>query len=112
MGSTRHVPWRSCLVHRVLGGVRVHRVDAVAKDAEILILRHQLAVLRRQVAPRRFAWSDRALVSALARLAPQQWASFLMRPEILRWRRTSSDGAGSIPKAKPVAQPSPKSPSN
>ena len=77
------------LVHRVLEAIRIHRMDAVAKDAEILVLRHQLTVLKRRVARPRFTWSDRALVSALARLVPRErWASCLVTPEtILRWHR-------------------------
>ncbi len=77
------------LVRRVADAIRIHQMDAVAKDAEILVLRHQLAVLQRRFARPRLTWSDRALVSALARLVPRErWASFLVRPEpILRWHR-------------------------
>ena len=77
------------VVRRVVELVRIHRMDAVAKDAEILVLRHQLAVLRRQVARPLFRWSDRALVAALARLVPRErWAAFLVTPEtILGWHR-------------------------
>ena len=65
-------------------------MDGVAKDAEILVLRHQIAVLRRQVARPRFTWSDRALIALLAGLVPKErWASFLVTPEtILAWHRT------------------------
>jgi putative transposase len=77
------------LARHVAELLRIHRKDAAAKDAEVLVLRHQLAVLRRQVARPRFSWSDRALVATLAKLVPRErWAAFLVTPEtILRWHR-------------------------
>ena len=48
-------------LRRMLGLVRAHRMGTFSKDSEILVLRHQLAVLRRQVGRPRFSWSDRAL---------------------------------------------------
>jgi hypothetical protein len=77
------------LLRRLLGLVRAHRTDAFSKEAEILVLRHQLAVLHRQVGRPRFTWSDRALVALLAGLVPcQRWRSFLVTPQtVLDWHR-------------------------
>ena len=60
-----------------------------SKDVEILVLRHQLAVLQRQIVRAHFEPDDRALITALARvLGRDRWSIFLVRPDtILRWHR-------------------------
>ena len=54
------------LVRRFVAAIRIHQMDAVAKDAEILVLGHQLSILRRQVKRPRLTWSDRALIALLS----------------------------------------------
>jgi transposase len=78
-------------------------MDAVAKDAEILVLRHQLAVLRRQVARPRFNWSDRAVIALLSGLVPcQRWSAFLVTPQtILDWHRRLVRGHWTYPHRRP-----------
>lgn len=60
-----------------------------AKEVEIVVLRHQLHVLKRQVARPDLGWHDRALLAAASRVLPQmRWRSFLVRPEtVLAWHR-------------------------
>jgi len=60
-----------------------------AKDVEIAVLRHQLAVLRRQVNRPRYTPSDRIALAWLARLLPRErWSVFLVTPgTLLRWHR-------------------------
>jgi putative transposase len=60
-----------------------------AKDVEIAVLRHQLAVLRRQVKRPEFRPADRAVLAVLSRALPRaRWSIFLVTPgTILRWHR-------------------------
>jgi putative transposase len=72
---------------RLLGWfVLLARSDA-AKDVEILVLRHQLAVLKRQVARPRTSWADRAFICALARMLPKaRRVGLIVTPgTLLRW---------------------------
>ena len=55
---------------RVLGWLALLAHSDAAKDAEILVLWHEVAVLRRQVACPRPDWADSAVLAALARRLP------------------------------------------
>ena len=82
------------------------RGDA-AKDLEILVLRHQLAVLRRKSTRPKLEPGDRALLAAVSRVLPRsRWSCFFVTPEtLLRWHRRLVAGAWTYPHRRPGRPP-------
>ena len=76
-------------VLRVFGWLALLARSDRAKDAEILLLRHQVAVLQRQAGTPKLSWADRAILSALARLLPcrhlRQLRLTISPRTLLRW---------------------------
>jgi putative transposase len=78
-------------VLRLFGWLGLLTRTDTAKDAEILMLRHQLLVLQRQRRSPRLSWADREILSSLSRLlskAGRRRACLLISPRtVLRWHR-------------------------
>jgi putative transposase len=101
---------------RVFGWLALLARSDRAKDAEILLLRHQIAILQRQAGTPKLSWADRAILSALARLLPRghlrQLRLIISPRTLLRWhadlirqrwaypRRTPGDRARYRPSAR------------
>ena len=58
------------LMALLFGWVALLARSDTSKDVEILVLRHEVAVLRRQIVRPKPYWADRAMIAALARLLP------------------------------------------
>ncbi len=96
------------LVRRILGlAVLMSRSD-LAKDAELLVLRHENAVLRRHAGRVRYGPADRLWLAALARLIPgRRWAAiFPITPAaLLAWHRRLVTGKYDTSKRRTPGRP-------
>jgi transposase len=74
---------------RLTGWIALLARSAASKDAELLVLRQEVAVLRRQNPKPKLDWADRMVIAALARLLPRPLRmSRLVTPDtLLRWHR-------------------------
>jgi len=82
---------------RLTGWLALLARSSASKDAELLMLRHEVAVLRRQNPRPKLDWADRAVMAALARLAapaatvgPAGHAGYAaaLHRRLVRWRWT------------------------
>ena len=77
------------LLRRVVLWIAGSSNEQMNTEVELVVLRHQLTVLRRQVAKPRLRRGDRLFMAAISRALPRaRWSSFLVSPKtLLRWHR-------------------------
>src|SRR4029079_3046417 len=95
------------MLARVLSWLALLARSDAAKDVEILVLRHEVAVLRRHHPRPRPSWVDRALLSALSRLlpAPLRRARLVSPRTLLRWHAQLVARRWTFPHRRPGRPP-------
>ena len=91
------------LIRQILQMLTQLARDGGAKDIELLVLHHQVAVLRRQVHRPELRPDDRVVLAALSRLLPRaRWSTFVVTPATpLRWHRQLLARHWTYPHARP-----------
>jgi putative transposase len=94
---------------RVLSWLALLARSNTAKDAEILTLRHEVAVLRRTNPRPKMSWLDRAVLSALSRLlpAPLRRTRLVSPRTLLRWQAHLVARRWTYPHRRPGRPPTP-----
>jgi putative transposase len=74
---------------QLLGWLVLLARRSATNNAELLVLRHEVAVLRRKVPRPQMDWADRAVLAALSRMLPRPiWRGRFVQPAtLLRWHR-------------------------
>jgi putative transposase len=95
------------VVCRLLGLLVLLGRSDRAKELEILVIRHELSILRRQVRRPRFETHDRILLAAFSRSLPRHsWAAFSVQPEtLLAWHRRLVARRWTYPHRRPGRPP-------
>ncbi len=95
------------MLARVLSWLALLARSNATKDVEILVLRHEVAVLRRHHPRPRLTWADRAFLSALSRLLPTSLRTLrLVSPRtLLRWHAQLVARRRTYPRRQPGRPP-------
>ena len=76
------------VLRRVIAIVVVGVRSSDFKELEIVVLRYELEILRRQSGRPRLRAADRVFLAAASRVLPRsRWRSFFVTPDTLRWHR-------------------------